>query len=332
MPTSAKFRCHYEAVDTVILPAAQRFEFWEAVVPRRTEVDLADCSRVSEFQGKAQGVSSAAGVFAEIYASPFLQQRSHRLCQRDGVDDIHFVYVLNGRGTRTDISDARRISVPGTLNLLDLSQPAAVSWIGENNRALHLSLPRPIVTAALGGRALDSISMASASLAPMLQAQMLELAEILPSLNTAARSVALQITIDMAITVLMLATDRDSCDMEQGEDGLFAAARQYILSNIASPALTPDRIAARLGCSRAHLYRVFAHHGVAVVEYIRDIRLQLCRTALERPHGQPMPIGDLAFSFGFQDPTYFARLFKRRFGCSPQEMRRMAGRTTAQSD
>src|SRR5690606_41963770 len=59
-----------------------------------------------------------------------------------------------------------------------------------------------------------------------------------------------------------------------GRRALCLAAQRYIDPNLSRPALDAATLALAIGCSRATLYRAFADHGLTVVGYIREQRLQ----------------------------------------------------------
>src|SRR5690606_38064457 len=137
-------------------------------------------------------------------------------------------------------------------------------------------------------------------------------------------------TIDLGITAMRsLALDSfDSLDsLAAREDdaqvrrGILLSARQYIAAHIANPALSTTEIAAAIGCSRTTLYRAFADMGIAVSDYIREQRLQRFLKLLHQssPH---QTITELALKCGFADVTNFNKIFRRRFGMSPSEVRR----------
>jgi AraC-like DNA-binding protein len=129
--------------------------------------------------------------------------------------------------------------------------------------------------------------------------------------------------LELAAALLRLEFGAAPADSEVCEDGMLIAAQAFISRRFASTDLSPDAIARRLGCSRAHLYRVFARNGLTVAGYLREIRLQRCRTALAtaRPGDT---VGDIAFRCGFDNPVYFAHLFRQRFGIRPTEARAAA--------
>jgi AraC-like DNA-binding protein len=104
------------------------------------------------------------------------------------------------------------------------------------------------------------------------------------------------------------------------EDGMLIAAQAFIRRHFGSTELTPHNIARRLGCSRAHLYRVFARRGLTIAGYLREIRLQNCRAALTAARPRE-PVADIAFRCGFTNLVYFARLFRERFGLRLRELR-----------
>jgi AraC-like DNA-binding protein len=147
----------------------------------------------------------------------------------------------------------------------------------------------------------------------MLEIQLLALGDIAPRLKSPVRAAALDATVELAVSVLRCELGARLKD-DANYAGLFAAAQVFIKRHLASHQLSPELIARQLGCSRAHLYRVFAWRGEAVAHYVRELRLRRARDLLSRDTEANTRIGDLAYRCGFDDPVHFTRLFRERFG------------------
>ena len=80
-------------------------------------------------------------------------------------------------------------------------------------------------------------------------------------------------------------------------------------------------LAARIGCTPNYLSWLFRREtGQNLKDYVNRYRMEYARQLLET-----MPssgIAEIAWSCGFQDAAYFARLFQRYCGCKPSEYRR----------
>jgi AraC-like DNA-binding protein len=195
-----------------------------------------------------------------------------------------------------------------------------MQWSGADHRALHIDLPRATFDSRTQSRILagNGARLAPNGLAPMLAAQMRTLADIAPDLGPSARAAGLRSVLDLATTVLRLEFGSAQADSDVCEDGMFVAAQAFICRHFGSTDLKPEQIAHRLGCSRAHLYRVFARNGLTVASYLRDLRLERCRAALVNA-GPRETVADIAFRCGFDNPVHFARLFRQRFGMRPTD-------------
>lgn len=80
-----------------------------------------------------------------------------------------------------------------------------------------------------------------------------------------------------------------------------------------------DEVAAYAGMNKSAFCTFMRRHtGKTFSEYINDYRLNL---AIERLEFAEDNIADIAYSVGFSNVTYFNRLFRARFGCTPKSMR-----------
>ena len=89
----------------------------------------------------------------------------------------------------------------------------------------------------------------------------------------------------------------------------------------AHPAQTIDinQLADELGWSTTHFRRQWKREfGTSPLQSLNELRLrQACRQLCE----QPGSITSIAKQFGFDDPLYFSRCFRKLFQCSPQQYR-----------
>lgn len=99
-----------------------------------------------------------------------------------------------------------------------------------------------------------------------------------------------------------------------GGAGALRLAVNYVDANLGSP-LTAARAAELAGMNSFQFSRHFKkHYGTTFHEFVWKRRMQEAARLLHNPH---MPIADIACIVGFDDPSYFTRVFKRVMGCSP---------------
>jgi AraC family transcriptional activator of tynA and feaB len=94
----------------------------------------------------------------------------------------------------------------------------------------------------------------------------------------------------------------------------------YIRDQIHDPALTIDKIAVALRCSKRYLHMAFAASDRSIADYIWATRLDGCRDDLARRSA--MSISEIAFAWGFSSSAHFSRAFRKRFEMTPSEFRR----------
>ncbi len=83
------------------------------------------------------------------------------------------------------------------------------------------------------------------------------------------------------------------------------------------PRVALETLAARVGYSLDHLGVLFLKElGMTAVEYRTQLRLRRARELLA---SSAKSVREVGRDVGFEDPSYFARLFRRAFGVSPRE-------------
>lgn len=108
--------------------------------------------------------------------------------------------------------------------------------------------------------------------------------------------------------------------IEVDYDKFINAAIGYIDENLHRP-ITIEELCRELYISKNLLYKKFrTFFGCTVNEYITDKRVERARALLDTTEESSRRIAELC---GFENYTYFSRLFKKKMGISPREYRRV---------
>lgn len=112
------------------------------------------------------------------------------------------------------------------------------------------------------------------------------------------------------------------------EDGVFvarssrlSAIKAFILSRIDNPELCLEEVAAHQGISSSYVRKLFAAEGAKFTAFVLEIRLAKVLEMLADPESRGHAISAIALKCGFNDISYFNRVFRKRFGCTPSDLR-----------
>ena len=99
-----------------------------------------------------------------------------------------------------------------------------------------------------------------------------------------------------------------------------AALESWMRLAMARPITRAD-LARRAGLSPSHLAAAFHRaYGCAPLAYLQELRLVEARRRLQSGDAS---VAEIAAAVGFSDPFWFSRVFRRRWGVPPREMRRL---------
>jgi AraC-like DNA-binding protein len=112
-----------------------------------------------------------------------------------------------------------------------------------------------------------------------------------------------------------------TADLARSRRDLAEAARGLLHQDLAMPVSLAD-LATRLCSSPFHLCRVFAAHaGMPLHRYRLLLRLRAATGLLVETRA---PLAEIAAATGFHDRSHLSRVFTRRLGMAPAELRRRA--------
>ena len=82
--------------------------------------------------------------------------------------------------------------------------------------------------------------------------------------------------------------------------------------------LNMGEVCHQAGIAQSRFRQLFKlHYGKTPVDYLTDLRIEHARSRI----AGGMSVEAAAFESGFNDPKYFARAVKKRFGCTPRDFK-----------
>ncbi len=100
---------------------------------------------------------------------------------------------------------------------------------------------------------------------------------------------------------------------------LVMEAKKYVRIHLNESSLTVREIAGALGCTPDHLSRLFRQvEGMTLMSWISRERIELAKNLLEKT---PRNVAEVGWASGFNEPSYFIRIFKRYAGTTPRNYR-----------
>lgn len=230
-----------------------------------------------------------------------------------GIRD-HFLvhHVISGRGAYTADGVTYEISAGGTFLVYpsevvtyraDDSDPWEYCWVGFGGAEARVMLAQtPFSRSAPVARFSEPDRVKNAVLAVHEAAGTTSASEL--------RAIG-QLYLFLALLVEQGGAPPPSADLSLE---YVESAVRFIARNFSSAVDVKD-VAASVGISRSHLYRLFMRHiGTPPNEYLTRFRISQACELIER---SPLPVSAVAASVGYDDQLYFSRVFKKITGKSP---------------
>ncbi|MEU9606662.1 helix-turn-helix domain-containing protein [Streptomyces sp. NPDC048057] len=309
------------------MPAGDRAEWFHDLVSRTVSPHRLAITDGATFTARA-GTLSLGPLEMSLHSnSGHFAWRTPQLIRRG--DPEHYLLALITQGTKT-ISQRRTDSRMGAgdVVLWDTSHPyVAQSPASGQTQMIVLHIPRDRMLlpedrldAALGSRFATTTGVAAV------------LREFLGSLrrhadegSPAGRELLARTTLDLVTGALAQQLDlADHVPSDTRKEITLRRIDAFIDHHLGDHELTPGVIAARHHVSVRTLHALFRSRGEAVAASITRRRLGRCRADLADPDQAHRPVHEIAARWGFVRPDGFSRAFRKAYGISPREYRRLS--------
>ena len=303
------------------LGEGDRLDYWRDIICE--EYVKLDCRNLpNDFRGELRGGGVIGDIhLSEVLADPQFVVRSRRQIAKCSESDVLISFQLEDRGlVRQNGREA--LLTPGSFALYDSTQPYSLTF-EQRFHQLVVQMPKEVLSRHLmNPEHYTAITISGKSgLGAVLTDFIFSLARELHNVHTAPEELA-----DNLVDMIAIAFSSSVMLSEVGEQSIVREyrkrrIRQYIENNLADPNLSNQEVANSQQISIRYLHKLFDDEEETVHALILNRRLERARLLLNDPAYAGHSIERIAYSTGFINAGYFARVFKKRYGVRPSDVR-----------
>ena len=251
--------------------------------------------------------------------SPFSVHRTPHLIDND---DLILLVALSG-GTVMKHRGREEFIADGQALLMSNAEPG-FNRMQSSLRCVNLSMPRNLLAPLIGDlSAVLMQPMAAGTEALRLLVNYVGAMQGMGVMEQpAVRRLAVTHVHDLA--ALAIGATRDAAEMARGRGVRAARLRAIkadVVASIGHGGLTAAQIGARYRLSERYVRKLFESEGTSLSDFALGQRLLRTQRMLTDPRYSRHTITEIAFESGFNDLSYFNRVFRRRYGFTPSEIR-----------
>ncbi|MDR2186718.1 MAG: AraC family transcriptional regulator [Azonexus sp.] len=277
-------------------------------------------ARDDRFNAKARLAEYPQCRMAQISASAHVASMSRLSCSELRQRYVKVLWELDGMGW-LDQSGHEICLPPAHFTIYEASRPYSIRMESQSAFVVLLCEVAPndllaSLAQRVAGRSLPTTGGAAVALAAVQE--MVAQGE---TISHGSRFTVLEFVSSLLAQQINALEGASGTKRKRSQDELLREAVQYIRCHMSDGDLSPDRIASALNICRRTLYHAFSLIGETPQATVQRLRLERCRNILTQHGAEKANITDLALQYGFSDPAYFARLFRRMFGVTPSQCR-----------
>ncbi len=313
-------------VDTTVLPPADRFEFWYALIAQETAPAHISSGHLDNFVAYAQAIDLGRIRMTSLRYPSLDSVRPAKLVRRTEGDVYQLALPLTGRSTLIQDRTESMLEAGNHFTLLDTARPHVARHSADGPGLAHtITVQIPHASLPLAPdrvrRLLATPLPSHLGVGGLLAHHLRSIAAHPEQYQPAQAEVLGGVALDLLAAALAQYLDiEDTLSPEARHTALRARVVDFIDRHLDSDELSPRSVAAAHHMSLRSLHRLFEGEATTVAELIRSKRLEQCRRDLANPLLR-QPIHAVAARWGFREKAHFSRLFRARYGRSPQAYR-----------
>ena len=311
--------------DTASEPARRRLAAWQDIV---CDVFVGlDCkSDLEDFRGSVARTNFGELSLTRVDSS---RQRVFRTPSRIArAKEDYVLFAFGATGVGGVIQDGREALIrPGEFAFYDTTRPYELSFDADFSQII-LQVPRKLAQERLGG--VDDLTAVTFSYDRPLHRLASDFVAGLSRIIEAVEIPAAERLSGQALDLVAIAVSQ-SADVNRSstyKSALLYRLKAYIQSHLPDPLLCLTEAASAMGISPRYVNALLESENQSFGRYVLARRLEACRNHLADPALAHRQITEIAFAWGFNDPSHFSRSFKDRFGVSPRDYRTSSRRNT----
>lgn len=319
----------YTVVNTEELPTDERFGFWLDTLARTAVPCTLSSEHQADFRAKARTLDLGT-IRATLMTQPSME--TVRTPKQIRQSDPEFYQLgINVRGNVTVSQNRCRVALtPGDMLLMDSARPFRCVAKGEGSHCVGLTLVFPRALLSLPENKIKQLLLLRMSgregFGRVLSQHLADLTKSGDLWRPADAARMVTITVDLLNATLAQHLETDDRPPTEHQQALLLQVYSFIHRHLHDPGLSPATIAAAHGISVRSLHRLFRDSDTTVTQWVRACRLDRCRRDLADPQFRTRPVHAIATRWGLTDPAHFSRVFRTKFGLSPQAYRQERAR------
>lgn len=315
--------------DTAALPQRDRFAFWAEELGAKVGYADYDSPERNTFSQQLTIIEVAGLSLMRASGSAVdIHRRVPSGLKEADIYPLHLLLKIGGGATLCEQPGRSTIVQPDTCVLIDSDRPLRLrstertdSWIIGLSRPLIARWLRP--TGSLAALPLQAHTGWSGALSGYLRAlQADEAQQIRSPFEQELVAQHLMSMLSFALSEVGAMPDLPSSTAR--DISLHARMCEWIRGNYADPALSAQKMADHFQVSLRHVHKVFAiaGRGTTFLATVQRRRLDEATHLLRTADVSGLYVAQIGYRCGFSDPAHFGRVFRARYGCSPQAFTR----------
>ncbi len=310
-----------EQINTRDVRPARRADFWSDVVSRYFTQLQMEPTYPDDFYAELRSVTLGQKSLSQVISAP--TSIGHSRFRAERADQHVFLVHLQARGESVNRQNGREaVLKAGDFTLCDSARPYSLQFESHNDMIV-LRIPvaelreRMAQPELLTARRIAGDHGAGAVVSQTLQSLW---HQCVNGLEPAIAERLLTNSLDLLVTALTLG-EHNVVNHGALRNATSLRVHYYVEDHLTEFDLGASRIATAIGISPRYVHRLFEDDGETLGEFIQRRRLESCALALKDQAQPRRSVTEIAFAFGFCDPSFFCRSFKKRFAMTPRDYR-----------